>query len=212
MSLIEDLNWRYATKKYDPVRKIPEPDLDKILEAARLAPSSYGIQPYKVIAIDNKELKEKIVPIAWGQQIVADCSHLLVFAAWDGYDRERVVRVFNHITEDREIQQGNAFDPHTETIIKSQIELSPEAAFEDTVQQACISFAMAIAQAAELKIDNTPMGGFYHDQLDNLLDLREKKLKSVYLLALGYRHMNGDWLSKLKKVRTPKEDFIIKLR
>ena len=82
MALLEDLKWRYATKKYDPTKKVAQEDVDKILEATRLAPTSSGMQQFRVIVITDQELKNKIVPIAMEQQIVADCSHLLVFAAW----------------------------------------------------------------------------------------------------------------------------------
>ena len=84
MSLLEDLKWRYATKKMNGT-KVPQDKLDYILEAARLAPSSSGLQPYKVIVISDKALLEKIKGISWNQSQVTDCSHLLVFAAWDGY-------------------------------------------------------------------------------------------------------------------------------
>ncbi|UMY65122.1 MULTISPECIES: NAD(P)H-dependent oxidoreductase [unclassified Flavobacterium] len=209
MSLLTDLNWRYATKKYDPTRKITGQQLDTIIEAARLAPSSYGLQPYRVLAIGNQELKDKIVPIAWNQQLVADCSHLLVFAAWDGYDSGRISKIFDHTTDQRGIDRGMAFGLHTDAIVASQVALDHDSAFVDTAKQACISLGMAIAQAAELRIDNSPLGGFNNDELDKLLDLPAKGLKSVYLLALGYRQSQGDWLVNLKKVRTPKEEFLI---
>ena len=95
MALLDTLEWRYATKKYDPTKKVAQEDLDKILEAARMAPSSSGLQQFRVIVITNQELKEKIVPVAWGQQIVADSSHLLVFAGWDRYTDERIDKTFD---------------------------------------------------------------------------------------------------------------------
>jgi nitroreductase/dihydropteridine reductase len=211
MALITDLNWRYATKKYDPEKKVAQEDLNRILEAARLAPSSYGLQPYKVIVVGNHDLKTKIYEVAWNQQIIIDCSHLLVFAAWEQYSTERVNKILNHTTDERGISRGSAFGSGTDDIAASRVGIDKEKAFIDTAKQACISFGLAIAQAAELKIDNTPMGGFDNDRLDALLGLHEKGLKSVYLLALGYRSEGGDWLSPLKKVRTSQEDFIIEI-
>lgn len=212
MSLLENLNWRYAAKKYDPAKKVAAADIEKITEAARLAPSSYGLQPYRVLVISNQALKEQIVPIAWNQRMVADCSHLLVFAAWDDYDTARVHGIFDATTDQRATPRGTAFGSHTEGIAASQIALSPEAAFIDTAKQACISFGLAMAQAAELGIDNTPMGGFDPAALDELLGLRAKGLKSVYLLALGYRQPEGDWLVNLKKARTPQDEFVITIK
>lgn len=211
MPLIENLTWRYATKKYDATKKVSKENVKIIVEAARLAPSSYGIQPYKIIAISNQKLKDKIYEVAWKQQMIKDCSHVLVFAAWDKYTEERVEYVFNYITEERDQLRGNAFGSHTDTIAASQYQMSEEAAFVDTSKQACISLGLAVAQAAELRVDNTPMGGFYNDQLDSLLELRDKGLKSVYMLAIGYRSEEGDWLVNLKKVRSPEEEFLIEL-
>ncbi|TRW24440.1 NAD(P)H-dependent oxidoreductase [Flavobacterium zepuense] len=212
MPLKEDLNWRYATKKYDATKSVATEDIEKIIEAARLAPSSYGLQPYRVISISNQEIKNKIVPIAGNQQIVADCSHLLVFVAWDGYDKQRVDKIFNDTTDQRGLAKGTVFGSQTEAIVESQINLSEIEARIDTAKQACISLGFAIAQAAELKIDSTPMGGVNNAELDHLLGLDSKGLKSVYLLTLGYRQREGDWLVNLKKVRTPKDEFVIEIK
>ncbi|UII25726.1 nitroreductase family protein [Fulvivirga maritima] len=193
-------------------KKVSDDDIAKIVEAARMAPSSYGIQPCRVIAVSNQELKEKMVPVAWNQKIVAECSHVLIFAAWDKYTSERVHNIFDYTTDQRGTPRGSAFGSHTEAIANSQIEMTDEEALQDTSRQACIAFAMAIAQAAELKIDNTPMGGFTNSEMDELLSLNEKGLKSVYMLALGYRQTEGDWLVDLKKVRTPTEEFLIEMK
>jgi len=85
MELLDAFKWRYATKKFDPSKKVDQTLVDKIVEAAWVAPTSSGLQPFELLVISNQELKNKIVPTAFDQQIVADCSHLLVFAAWDNY-------------------------------------------------------------------------------------------------------------------------------
>ncbi len=100
MALLNDLKWRYATKKYDSSKKVAQEDVDKIIEAARLAPSSSGLQPFRLIVITDQELKKKIVPIAMEQHIVADCSHLLVFAAWDRYTEERIDTIYNYLSNE----------------------------------------------------------------------------------------------------------------
>ena len=115
MTLLENLQWRYATKKYDPTCKVAQEDVDKILEAARLAPTSSGLQQFRVLVITNQELKEKIVPIAWDQQIVADCSHLLVFAAWDRYTEERIDTIYDYTTDQRGLPRGR-FGSYTDKI------------------------------------------------------------------------------------------------
>jgi len=208
MALLDDLKWRYATKKYDPTKKLAQADVDKIIEAARLAPTSSGLQQFRLIVITNQELKDKIVPIAKDQQIVADCSHLLVFVAWDKYTDERIDKQFNYITDERGLPRGR-MSSYTDRLKKLYLNQTEKENFVHTARQAYIGFGLAIAQAAELKVDCTPMEGFNTDELDELLDLRSKGLRSVLLLPLGYRDAENDWLEKMKKVRKPKEDFVI---
>ena len=208
MALLDDLKWRYATKKYDPTKKVAQADVDKIIEAARLAPTSSGLQQFKLIVITNQELKDKIVPIAMDQQIVADCSHLLVFVAWDKYTDERIDKQYNYITDERELPRGR-FGSYTDRLKKMYLNQTEKENFIHTARQAYIGFGLAIAQAAELKVDCTPMEGFNTDKLDELLDLRSKELRSVLMLPLGYRDAENDWLMNMKKVRKPKEEFVI---
>ena len=182
--------------------------MDKIIEAARLAPTSSGLQQFRLIVITNQELKDKIVPIAKDQQIVADCSHLLVFVAWDKYTDERIDKQFNYITDERGLPRGR-MSSYTDRLKKLYLNQTEKENFVHTARQAYIGFGLAIAQAAELKVDCTPMEGFNTDELDELLDLRSKGLRSVLLLPLGYRDAENDWLEKMKKVRKPKEDFVI---
>ncbi|WP_159518886.1 NAD(P)H-dependent oxidoreductase [Sunxiuqinia indica] len=210
MSLLENLQWRYATKKYDPTKKVAQEDVDKIVEAARLAPTSSGLQQFRVIVITDQELKEKIVPIAWGQEIVAECSHLLVFAAWDRYTEERIDKVYNYTTDERGLPRGR-FGSYTDKLKASYLPQTAEENFVHTARQAYIGFGLSMAQAAELKVDCTPMEGFSPEELDKLLGLDKKGLKSVTLLPLGYRDNESDWLASMKKVRNPKEEFVLEV-
>lgn len=209
MALLDNLKWRYATKKYDPTKKVAQDDVDKIIEAARLAPTSSGLQQFKVVVITNQEIKDQIVPIAMDQQIVADCSHLLVFVAWDKYTTERIDGQYDYITDERGLPRGR-FGSYTDRLKKMYLNQTEAENFVHTARQAYIGFGLSIAQAAELKVDCTPMEGFSTDALDELLDLRSKGLRSVLLLPLGYRDAENDWLVNMKKVRKPKEDFVIK--
>jgi len=208
MALLENLKWRYATKKYDPTKKVAQEDVDKILEAARLAPTSSGMQQFRVIVITDQELKNKIVPIAMEQQIVADCSHLLVFAAWDRYTEERIDKIYNYTTDERGLPRGR-FKSYTDRLRALYLTQTAEENFIHTARQAYIGLGLAIAQAAELKVDSTPMEGFIGEELDELLGLKSKGLKSVLLLPIGYRDAENDWLVNMKKVRNPKDNFII---
>ena len=210
MALLDTLEWRYATKKYDPTKKVAQEDLDKILEAARMAPSSSGLQQFRVIVITNQELKEKIVPVAWGQQIVADSSHLLVFAGWDSYTDECIDSTFDKMNALRGLPLDTT-DEYKNRLKAQLSSLSVEQQAAHAAKQAYIAFGLAIAQAAELGVDATPMEGFSNAELDELLGLDKLGLKSAVMLPLGYRMEEQDWLLKLKKFRLPKEEFLIEL-
>lgn len=207
MKLQETLQWRYATKKYDPSRKVSQENVDAIVEAARLAPTSSGLQPFRLLVISNQELKEKIVPIASGQQIVADSSHLIVFAAWDNYTESRIDTIYNRIETERSMPEG-AFKDYTDRLKSGYLPRSAEDNFQHAARQAYIGLGMALAQAAELQVDSTPMEGFDNAQLDVLLDLPAKGLRSVLMMPLGYRDAANDWLVNLKKVRNTSEEFV----
>ncbi|MGQ1948254.1 NAD(P)H-dependent oxidoreductase [Geofilum sp. OHC36d9] len=208
--LLDNLNWRYATKKYDATKKVAEEDVKKIVEAARMAPTSSGLQQFRVIVITDQALKEKIVPVAMGQDIVAECSHLLVFAAWDKYTEERIDNAYNFITDERDLPRGR-FSSYTDRLKAMYLQQSAEENFVHTARQAYIGFGLAIAQAAELKVDSTPMEGFVPAELDELLGLRQMGLRSVTILPLGYRAEEGDWLADMKKVRIPEDEFVIRM-
>lgn len=209
MAITEALKWRYATKKMNG-EIVPKELVDKITEAAHLAPTCSGLQPFRIIQISNKELKETIKPIANNQSQITDGSHLLVFAAWDNYTEERIEAFINHTTKERGLPEGALAD-FQNILIGMYVSKSAEENFAHTARQAYIGLGVAITAAAELRVDATPMEGFDNNALDELLGLGEKGLKSVALLALGYRDESNDWLVKMKKVRTPKNEFLIEL-
>ncbi len=211
MALLQDLQWRYATKKYDASKKVAQADVDSILEAIRMSPTSSGLQQFRVIVITNQELKEKIVPIAWGQRQVADCSHLLVFAAWDCYTAERIDSMYDYITDERELPRGQ-FASYTERLKAAYLPQSAEENFAHTARQSYIGLGIAMAQAAELRVDSTPMEGFSAADMDEFLNLKALGLKSVSMLALGYRDSASDWLVNMKKVRVAKNEFVIEMK
>ena len=210
MNLIEALNWRYATKKMNG-QKVPQEKVDQILEAARLAPTSSGLQPFRVIVVTDPELKAKIQPIAYGQAQIVDCSHLLIFAAWDNYTEERIRGVFSNMNRERGLPDETPSDYEIQ-LTGNYTSKTSEENFSHAARQAYIGFGMAIAQAAFLEVDATPMEGFNGAELDEFLGLKERGLRSVTLLPLGYREPAGDWLVNLKKVRTPSEKFIIEFK
>lgn len=190
--------------------KVAQEKVDYIIEAARLAPTSSGLQPFKVIQITDEELKAKIQPIAYGQSQIVDGSHLLVFAAYDEYTKERVDAPFAQQAAERGLPEGYA-DDYKNQLWNAYSQKTKQEHFEHAARQAYIGFGLAIAAAAEQRVDATPMEGFVPEQLDELLGLDKLGLKSVTILALGHRDQENDWLVNLKKVRFSTEDFLINL-
>lgn len=211
MALLDDLQWRHATKAYDPTKKVSKEDIDKIIEAARLAPTSSGLQPFRIVLVENNELREKMVPGSFNPECMRECSHVLVFAAWDRYTAERIDRVYDQITDERELPRGR-FSSYTDKIKEIYTSQPAEENFVHTARQSYIALGLALAQAAELRIDATPAEGFDNTVIDEVLGLHKQGLHSVSLMYVGYSDKERDWLAPMKKVRVPKEEFVIELR
>ncbi|MFI2742581.1 nitroreductase family protein [Zhouia sp. PK063] len=209
MSLIQHLQWRYAAKRMTG-EVVPQEKIDYITEAIRLTASSSGLQPYVIYEISDRNLLEKIKPIAFNQPQITEASHLLVFAAWNNYSEERVNTVFKRANAERGIPDSQS-DDYRKRLLAMFANKSEKENHHHIAKQAYIALGTALLAAAEQGIDATPMEGYNMQALDELLKLNEKGLKSAFILPLGYRAEEHDWLAKLKKVRTPKEEFIIKL-
>lgn len=205
--LNEKLNWRYATKKMDPAKAVPQDKVDRILEAARLAPTSSGLQPFEIIVVTNPEVKAKLRAAAFDQSQITDGSHVLVFAAWDNYTEARIDALATQIAEER----GGPSDVLTAyyTRLKGMYLPRPaEVNYEHAARQAYIAFGIALTAAAFEEVDATPMEGFDPAQVDGVLGLRARGLRSVTLMPLGYRAAQGDWLNGAKKVRRPMDELV----
>ena len=196
--LISKLKWRYATKKMDASRPVPQEKIDRILEAIRLTASSSGLQPYEVIVVTNPELRAQIVPHAWNQAQITDCSHLLVFAAWDNYTAERINRMFDLVNDERGFK-NEGWEAYRQKLLAAYVPRDAETNYQHAARQAYIGLGTALIAAAEEGVDSTPMEGFDPDKVDEILSLRARGLRSVILLPLGYRAEEGDWLVKMKK-------------
>jgi len=209
MNFLDNLNWRYATKRMTG-EKVPREKINTILEAARLAPTASGVQPFNILLISDRQLLEKVRPVANNQPQITEASHLLVFAAWDDITPEKIDRIHDHITRERNL----AVDAMATTVERLKgffAGMTQEQRFQWAARQTYIAFGIAIAAAAIEQVDATPMEGFKNAELDLLLGLKEKGLRSTSLLALGYRDTTNDRLVNLKKVRRPKEELIIEL-
>ena len=210
MDLIERLHWRYATKKMNPARAVPEDKVARILEAVRLAPTSSGLQPFEVIVVTNAAVREKIKAVSWNQGQVTDCSHLLVFAAWDDYTAERINMMFD-LTNDERGFRNEGWENYRNSLLDSYPNRGAEVNFQHAARQAYIGLGIAMAAAAIEEVDSTPMEGFDPKALDDILGLPARGLRSAVMMTLGYRDADNDWLVNLKKVRRPLGRFVTRV-
>jgi len=154
MNLLDRLKWRYAAKAMNG-QKVPQDKMDNIIEAISLAPTSSGLQPFEVFVITNQEVKDKIRPVAWNQSVVSDCSHLLVFAAWDTYTAERINKMFD-LTNTVRGFKNEGWENYRQMLLNNYPQKDAEENFTHAVKQAYIAFSHAITAAAFEEVDATP--------------------------------------------------------
>jgi nitroreductase len=178
-----------------------------ILEAIRLAPTSMGLQPFKVLVIKDKEIRERMKQACYNQPQITESAFILVFAVWKDNYEQKATDYIELIakTRNQSIESIDGFKKNLLNAIKSNDPISWAA------RQAYIAFGFGLATAAMLKIDTTPMEGFMPDELDKVLELDKLGLKSVVIMAIGNRDEKNDYLVNLPKVRKSKEDFFIHL-
>ncbi|REA55677.1 NAD(P)H-dependent oxidoreductase [Dyadobacter luteus] len=205
--LIEKLNWRYAAKRMNG-ELIPEDKLNNILEAIKLSPSSVGLQPYKVLVISDKALKERIFNEAAPQPQIKESSHLLVFAVWEKITADDITAYMNLIASTRGLDV-TSLEQFQQKISDSILSRTEQVNFDWAARQAYIALGHASVAAATEHVDSTPMEGFNNAKLDEVLGLNEKGLKSVVMMTLGYRDSTNDHLASAKKVRRPNEEFFV---
>ncbi|WP_312261315.1 NAD(P)H-dependent oxidoreductase [Limnohabitans sp.] len=209
--LLNKLEWRYACKKMDPTKVVPQEKVDRIVEAARLAPTSSGLQPFEVFVVTNTTVREQIKPKAWGQGQVTDGSHLLVFAAWDNYTADRINMMFD-LTNAQRGGTNEGWENYRQMLLNNYPARDEQVNFEHAARQAYIGLGASLIAAAFEEVDATPMEGFDPKAVDEILGLRARGLRSVVIVPLGYRASEGDWLANLKKVRRPRETFVTEVK
>ncbi|MDT4792480.1 putative NAD(P)H nitroreductase YfkO [compost metagenome] len=207
--ILTSLNWRYATKRYDASRKVSETDLEILKEATKLSVSSMGLQPYKVLIIENPELREKLKPAAYGQTAITDASQLFVFAIEKNVGEKHVESYMKNISETRDIPTDSlsGFSGMIQGFISG---LDAEARDNWAKKQAYLALSTLINTAAFLKVDATPMEGFSPEQFDEILGLEALGLSTAVIAAIGYRH-EEDATQHFKKVRKSNEELFINL-
>ncbi|WP_309613273.1 NAD(P)H-dependent oxidoreductase [Flavobacterium sp.] len=208
-NFITNANWRYATKKFDTTKKVSKEDLETLKEAIRLSASSYGLQPYKVLIIDNPELRAQLQPAAWGQSQIVDASQLIVFANITNFGETEIDAYFQNLIETRRISmeavQGYA------DFMKSKISILPvDKRNIWTAKQTYLAMGNLLNAAAELNIDVTPMEGFEPEKVNEILGLDKLGLNASLIATVGYRH-DEDATQHYVKVRKSNEELFINL-
>jgi nitroreductase / dihydropteridine reductase len=210
-TLLDKMQWRYAAKKMDSTKVVPQEKVNRIIEAARLAPTSCGLQPFEVIVVTNKDIRTQIQAVAHNQAQVTEGSHLLVFAAWDTYTADRINHMFD-LTNAERGGTNEGWENYRQMLLKSYPARDAQVNFEHAARQAYIGLGASLISAAFEEVDSTPMEGFDPKSVDDILGLGAKGLRSVALLPLGYRAKGQDWLENLKKIRRPVSEFVTEVK
>jgi len=207
--IIEQLNWRYATKKFDTNKKLSKAKIQTLKESFNLTATSFGLQTIKMLIVTNNDIKKSLVPYAYNQNQVAEASHLLVICIQNNITDSDVVDYFNNVKRLRNTPDA-ILDPFRKNLLKSMHDKSVEERLQWSKNQAYIALGNLMTVCAIEGIDACPMEGFVPEKCDNVLNLDEKGLKSVLLLPVGYR-AEDDMFASFKKVRKSLEDTIIEI-
>ncbi|MGB2129258.1 MAG: NAD(P)H-dependent oxidoreductase [Flavicella sp.] len=207
MTIIESLQWRYATKKFDATVTLEETQIQHLKEAFNLTATSYGLQPIKMLVIQNKVLREELVAHSYGQRQVADASHLLVLCIHKNASTEDVENYFKLIREVRNTPD-EVLAPFKENLLGMYDRTTQKDLQQAAKSQAYLALGNLLTVCASMQIDSCPMEGFIPEKYDEILNLGSKNLQSVLLLPVGKR-AEDDYMSSLKKVRKPIEETVI---
>ncbi|MEO5788586.1 MAG: NAD(P)H-dependent oxidoreductase [Gelidibacter sp.] len=209
MSIIESLKWRYATKKFDPSKNLSAEKLHILKEAFNLTATSFGLQTISLVIIENKTLRNQLLEAAYNQRQVVDASHLLIFCINDTINEEHVDDLYDNIIHLRQTPE-TILEPYRNDLKLMMQNMSQEEQQEWSIKQVYIAIGNLMTVCAVERIDSCPMEGFDRTQFDAILNLKDKGLKSVLLLPVGYR-AEDDMFSGFKKVRKKLHDAVLEI-
>ncbi|MBT8316326.1 MAG: NAD(P)H-dependent oxidoreductase [Lutibacter sp.] len=209
MNTIESLEWRYATKKFDPSKKLSKQQVETLKKAFNLTPTSFGLQPMKMIVISDKQLQEQFVEHSYFQRQVADASHLLVLCIDTDTTTKDINAYFDLEKEIRNVGEKVVADFRKQLIGMYEGQTLEEKQLS-AIYQTYIALGNLMTVCAIEKIDACPLEGFVPKKIDELLNLKSLNLKSVLLLPVGFR-AEDDIMNGLKKVRKPMNETIIEI-
>ncbi|MGO2101424.1 MAG: NAD(P)H-dependent oxidoreductase [Psychroflexus halocasei] len=204
--ILKEYKWRYATKKFNPEKKISDKDMSVLKEAMRLAPSSYGLQPYEILIIKNDEIRKELCEKAgMNQPQIKDASHLIVFARNTKINEDYLDYFINKVSETRSIPKED-LKSRQQLMSTAVIQQSEDWKTNWAKNQAYIGLGNLLSNASRLQIDACPMEGFVTEKFDKILNLEEKNLSTAVIATLGYRD-ESDAAKNAEKVRKTEEEF-----
>ena len=204
-TVIENRTWRYATKKFDSTKKIADSDFEQLMESVQLSASSYGLQPYHILIITNKEIREQLKQVSWGQSQITDASHLIVFANQTNFDSKLIEDYLTNVSITRNIPLEN-LNEYSDFMKSKLLDLPANIKSTWAAKQTYIALGNLMQAAAELKIDTCPIEGFEADKYNTILKLNQKGLTAAVVLPMGYRSKE-DQTQHYAKVRKSKENL-----
>lgn len=206
---LEALNWRYATKKFDPERTLSDQELGSLLEAVRLSPSSYGLQPYRILVISDPELRRQLLPASWNQNQVIQASHLLVFAHRTDFGPELIDSYLEEVAQTREMHLEN-LKPYADFMKSKLLGMPAPEKAAWSARQAYIALGTLLSAAAEMRIDTCAIEGFEPERVSEILGLDSQRLRAGVMAAVGHRS-EADPTQFNKKVRRSHEALFVHL-
>ncbi|WP_224483096.1 NAD(P)H-dependent oxidoreductase [Robertkochia aurantiaca] len=210
MNVINALEWRYATKKFDADKILPQEKIETLKKAFNLTATSYGLQPVRMLVIHNKKIQKQLKEYSWNQPQVEDASHVLVFCIEEKIDSDYIVDYFERVREVRKTPR-EVLDPFKEFLVKDFSTRSDEEVQQWSAKQAYIAMGNLMTVCALEGIDACPMEGFQPEKYDELLNLQSKNLRSVLVMPVGYR-ADDDQFAGFKKVRKELDQSILEVQ
>lgn len=210
MNIIDSLNWRYATKKFDSTRKLSKSQINLLKKAFNLTASSYGLQPVKLIVISNQKIKNSLLKSSMNQLQVIQCSHLLIICIESNINKSYIESYFKRVIDIRKTDPI-VLESFKESIINEFNDMSNTSIINWSINQAYLALGNLMTVCSVEGIDSCPMEGFLPEKYDEILDLKSKNLKSVLVMPVGYRSVN-DQFSSFKKVRKDINDNTIEIK
>lgn len=209
MKLNDNLRWRYATKKFDPQKKLSPELVESILESANLTATSYGLQPYRFILLENRDLQEELVASSYGQRQVADASHVIIIAIRTDVDQEYIHSFIDLKEQQRELPAGSMAD-YGKQMVKSIMGMTQQQRLDWAGKQAYLAMGTLLVACAIHQVDACPMEGFVPQEYIEKLGLAERNLHAQLVLPIGYR-ADDDETQHLAKVRRSLEEMVIRV-